>query len=93
MQMGLEISISRNYWLLERIDLSQISFFFFFHVLSPFWKDVVSVSNLLFIGASQIIGDGRTINLWHDTWNDNCPLSCQFPLVFVKVKNDMLAQV
>jgi zinc-binding in reverse transcriptase len=57
---------------------------------SPFWKDVVSVKHFLTIGSSRLIGLGDSIDFWHDTWFENCPLTLYYPLVYVKVKNDRL---
>jgi hypothetical protein len=57
----------------------------------PFWKNVMSVHNFLAIGTSCIVGNGKTINFWHDTWHNNCPLTLQFSLVFAKVKNDKVS--
>lgn len=31
---------------------------------------------------------GATINFWHDTWYQNCPLAIQFSLVYTKARTN-----
>jgi zinc-binding in reverse transcriptase len=35
-----------------------------------------------------LVGNGESINFWHDNWFNNYSLSLQFPLVFSKAKSD-----
>jgi zinc-binding in reverse transcriptase len=58
---------------------------------SAFWKAVSSVSSFLLLGAKRVLGTGKTINFWLDTWHRDYPLSVLFPLVYAKSKTSLIS--
>jgi hypothetical protein len=76
---------SQGYWK----DLISIKYKnFSTSACSPFWRDVCSVLYFVVIDSTRLVGNGESINFWHDNWFNNCSLALQFPLVFSKAKSD-----
>ena len=46
--------------------------------MSRFWKGVLEVVKSIKFGYRWIVGDGRKIRFWEDTWFGNSPLATQF---------------
>ncbi|KAJ4815734.1 RNA-directed DNA polymerase (reverse transcriptase)-related family protein [Rhynchospora pubera] len=53
---------------------------------SPFWKGVWSMDQLVRLGTTKTVGNGKNTLFWLDTWFENYPLALRFPRLFQKTK-------
>jgi hypothetical protein len=57
---------------------------------SQFWKSLLDVRNDRARSFKYIIGDGKKVRFWHDTWLGDCPLKISFPhLYFICNQQDV----
>jgi len=49
---------------------------------SPVWNDLLKVRDWYLKGRVTIIGNGKKIDFWSDSWCDNIPLKERFPNLF-----------
>jgi hypothetical protein len=62
---------------------------------SPFWKGILRVRDDFFSRGHFVLGNGRMIRFWEDTWLGDAPLASQYPSLFciVQRKNVLVADV
>jgi hypothetical protein len=60
---------------------------------SPFWKGIMGVKEAFFSRGSLVLGNGKSIRFWEDTWLGDTPLENQYPSLFniVRRKNVTVA--
>lgn len=49
---------------------------------SPFWKDIQALSHFGQLGVTYQPGAQGSVDFWHDTWYQQCPLKVTFPQLF-----------
>jgi hypothetical protein len=61
---------------------------------SQFWKGLLTIRGEVSRGMKYILGDGRKIRFWLDTWYGGCGLDLVFPiyLKYVINKNGRLTE-
>jgi hypothetical protein len=49
---------------------------------SQFWRSLLDIKEDVERGFKYVVGNGRKIRFWHDTWSCGCPLKIVFPHLF-----------
>ena len=49
---------------------------------SPFWKNLLKVKDIYFLGRKPVLKNGNIVRFWKDAWLDNCSLMVSYPMLF-----------
>jgi len=49
---------------------------------SPVWNDLIKIKHIYVKGRVMRLGNGKSIDFWHDTWCGSLPLIDRFPNLY-----------